>query len=441
MSEVKEEYKNVAIFGQGYVGLPLSLSFALRGCNVYGVDVVEKLVNEINNGITYHTEKFEDKGIREILNDELKNKRYRATLDFNEAMDVCNNIIVTVGIPIKNGEYELSDLLDCCRKIGKKLKKGDLIVIRSTVIPGTTEEIILPALEEESHMKAGKDFFLAYSSERIAEGKAFEEFAYMPTVVAGINSESAKRAKELLSVVCKTEIITASCIKVVETSKVFENVQRDVNIAMVQEFARFCEAIGIDTFEVVNVANTHKRVKLLTPGPGVGGYCIPNAYYYIEPKAKEVGVSLDILKLCRHKNEMLPETIVDMLDGQAKSAGKELKNMKVGILGIAMKDYSNDDRISPPIEIAKVLKNRCLKVEAYDPVVPSKYDFKVNSLKQAVSDKDAVMILAKQKEFDDLSIDDLIKSLKPGTIVLDTRNLFSKYVSEFEKNNIIYKSL
>ncbi|HBX48274.1 MAG TPA: nucleotide sugar dehydrogenase, partial [Clostridiaceae bacterium] len=200
-------------------------------------------------------------------------------------------------------------------------------VIRSTVIPGTTEEIILPALEEESHMKAGKDFFLAYSSERIAEGKAFEEFAYMPTVVAGINSESAKRAKELLSVVCKTEIITASCIKVVETSKVFENVQRDVNIAMVQEFARFCEAIGIDTFEVVNVANTHKRVKLLTPGPGVGGYCIPNAYYYIEPKAKEAGVSLDILKLCRHKNEMLPETIVDMLDGQAKSAGKELKNM------------------------------------------------------------------------------------------------------------------
>ncbi|HBX48273.1 MAG TPA: nucleotide sugar dehydrogenase, partial [Clostridiaceae bacterium] len=107
MSEVKDEYKNVAIFGQGYVGLPLSLSFALRGCNVYGVDVVEKLVNEINNGITYHTEKFEDKGIREILNDELKNKRYRATLDFNEAMDVCNNIIVTVGIPIKNGEYEL----------------------------------------------------------------------------------------------------------------------------------------------------------------------------------------------------------------------------------------------------------------------------------------------------------------------------------------------
>ncbi|MDO6355574.1 nucleotide sugar dehydrogenase [Caloramator sp. CAR-1] len=441
MDNIKESLRNVVVFGQGFVGLPLSLSFAMRGCNVYGVDVVENLVKDINKGITYHKEAFEGRTIQEILKEQLQEGRYRATTDGVLALKECNNIVVTVGIPIINGQHDLTDLVECVRLIGKNIKREDLVVIRSTVIPGTTEEILLPILEEESGMKAGVDFYLAYSSERIAEGKAFEEFAYMPTVVAGVNEESAKRAKELLEIVCKTDVIIASSIKVVETAKVFENVQRDVNIAMVQEFARFTEALGINIFEVIKVANTHKRVNLLVPGPGVGGYCIPNAYHYLEPKAKELGVNLDILKLSREKNAKLPEIMVNIMEKLLRGAGKTIEGAKIGVLGIAMKDYSNDDRISPPIEIIKILRKKGAKVLAYDPAVVTEYPFKVNSLEEAIKDADGIMVLAKQKEFEDIKIDDIIGSLQRGAVIFDTKNLFEGFKDVLIDAGIVYKTI
>lgn len=418
--------KKVCVFGQGFVGLPLTLSFALRGCETVGVDVDENLVNDINHGITHHTEKFYDVTIQEILNVQLEEKRYKATIDSANAVKENNNIIVTVGIPIHNGKYIDKPLRSACETIGRNLKKGDLIVIRSTVIPGTTEEFILPILEKESKMEAGKDFYLAYSSERIAEGNAFDEFANMPTLVAGINEESLQRAVELLSIVCKAEVIKATNIKVVETSKVFENVQRDVNIAMSQEFARFTEALGIDIFEVVKLANTHKRVKLLTPGPGVGGYCIPNAYHYISPKADELGVNLDILKLSREKNRLLPEFIVRKIDELLKLEKKELKNSKIAILGIAMKDYSNDDRISPPIDIINLLISKGAIVKAFDPIVPTPYDFKVDTRDEALCKADVVVILAKQQGiiYDDLDL--IAKLMNCNPIYFDTKAVIEK---------------
>ncbi|EYE87635.1 capsular polysaccharide biosynthesis protein [Fervidicella metallireducens AeB] len=438
---IKNEYKNVAVFGQGFVGLPLSLSFSFRGCNVYGVDVIKPLVDDINAGITHHTEEFEGKGIRQILNEELQSGRYRATCDMEYALKNCNNIIVTVGIPIKNGKHDISDLVECCTGIGRNLKKNDLVVIRSTVIPGTTEDVILPILERESGMKAGEDFYLGYSSERIAEGNAFNEFAYMPTIVGGINKISAEKTKELLSIVCKTDVIIASDIKVVETAKVFENVQRDVNIAMVQEFARFAEALGIDTNEVIRVANTHKRVNLLIPGPGVGGYCIPNAYHYLAPKAEELGVGLDLLKLSRSKNAELPNVMVSMFENELKKAGKSLEGIKVAVLGIAMKDYSNDDRISPPIEIVKILKSKGAKVAAYDPAVPTEYDFKVSSLEEAIEGADGVVVLAKQKEFDTIKADYLTSKLNSKSVIFDTRNLFADIKDELTAKGILFKTI
>lgn len=389
--------KNVCIFGQGFVGLPLTLSFALRGCKTIGVDVDDILIANTNKGLTHHTEKLYDITIQEILKMQLKNGKYRATTDAKKAVKKCNNIIVTVGIPIHDGKYIMDYLESAAKVIGKNLKKDDLVVIRSTVIPGTTEDFIMPILENESGMRAGEDFYLAYSSERIAEGKAFDEFANMPTLVAGINEKSFERAAELLGVVCKAQIVKASCIKAVETSKVFENVQRDVNIAMSQEFARFTEAMGVDIFEVVALANTHKRVNLLTPGPGVGGYCIPNAYHYLKPKADELAVDLDILKLCRDKNSKLPEFIVNKIEELLKKQGKELKNSKIAVLGLAMKDYSNDDRISPPVDICKLLIEKGAIVKAFDPVVPTNYDFKVKTEDEALKNADAVVTLTKQQ--------------------------------------------
>lgn len=434
-------YKNVAVFGQGYVGLPLSLSFAFRGCRVIGVDVVDGLVRDINSGITHHTESFEGKSIQQILKEQLELKNFRATTDEEGAVLSCNNIIVTVGIPVVGGRHRLSDLTECVTHIGKRLKKGDLVIIRSTVIPGTTTEVLMPILEKESGMKAGEDFYLAYSSERIAEGRAFEEFAYMPTVVGGINEESTERAAELLGIVCKADVIKASSIEVVETSKVFENVQRDVNLAMVQEFAKFARGMKLDIHEIVRVANTHKRVNLLSPGPGVGGYCIPNAYHYLEPRAEKMRVSLDLLKLSRENNSSLPETMVDLFEEELKKTGKSIRGANVGILGIAMKDYSNDDRLSPPIEIIKILEKRGAKVYAYDPAVPTQYDFKVSKLKDALNNRDGILVLAKQKEFDEMDVKFLLSEIHKGTVIMDHRSLFTGLKNELAKSGIQYKSI
>ena len=418
---ISKKNKKVCIFGQGFVGLPLALSLALRGCETIGVDINENFVNDANNGVTHNTENFNGITIQQILKEELKEERYKATIDGASAVRECNNIIVTVGIPIKEGKYIIDYLENVCITIGKNLKKEDLIIIRSTVVPGTTEEVVLPILEKESGLKAGEDFYLAYSSERIAEGKAFDEFANMPTLVAGINEKSCERAIDLLKIVCKTEVIKASCIKVVETSKVFENVQRDVNIAMTQEFARFTEGLGIDIFEVIKLANTHKRVNLLTPGPGVGGYCIPNAYYYIEPKAEEMDIDMRLLKMSREENEALPEFIVNKVEELLSNQGKKIIDAKVAVLGLAMKDYSNDDRLSPAVEICKLLIKRGAEVKAFDPAVVNEHDFKVNTQNEAIKDAEAVLVLTKQHEIELDDFEHMSKLLKSKVVCIDTK--------------------
>ncbi|HEX3031558.1 MAG TPA: nucleotide sugar dehydrogenase [Bacillota bacterium] len=264
----------------GFVGLPLALSFALRGCEVYGVDVNEELVAELKDGVTHHLEHYHNTPIQSVLKDQLAAGRFKPTSDATAAMAECTTFIMTVGIPVVDGEHTFAHVEGCARTIGKGLKPNDLVLVRSTLIPGMTRNFIRPIIEEESGLNAEEDFYLGYSSERIAEGKAFDEFENMPTLVSGIDRASRDKAAEILGIVTKADLVPASAIEVVETAKVMENISRDVNIAMVNEFARFTKALGIDIFEVIKVANTHKRVKLLAPGPGVGGYCIPNALHY-----------------------------------------------------------------------------------------------------------------------------------------------------------------
>lgn len=418
--------KKICVIGQGFVGLPLALSFSLKGSKIIGVDIDENLVLQLNSGITYHKEEFKSESIEEILKEQLKIENYIATTSISCAMKESNIIILTVGIPIINAEAMRDEIIKACIEIGENLKKDDLVIVRSTVIPGTTEEIILPILENRSGLKAGEDFYLAYSSERIAEGKAFDEFENMPTVVAGINKRSLEKAKEVLKIICKADIVEASNIKIVETSKVFENVQRDVGIAMIQEFARFTEKLGIDIFEVIKIANTHTRVNLLNPGPGVGGYCIPNAYYYLEPKAREVDLDLEILKLCREKNSSIPRYIVCKVEKLLIDLNKDISNCKIAVLGIAMKDYSNDDRLSPAIDIINLLTEKGAKVQAYDPIVNTEHDFKNDNFDEVIEKADVLIVAAKQEKINYTEFDYFRSKMNDKPIYIDLKNVTSK---------------
>jgi UDP-N-acetyl-D-mannosaminuronic acid dehydrogenase len=419
---------NIAVIGLGFIGLPLSLSYARKGAHVVGIDVNEILIREINQGISHHLEFYEGKSLSEILQEQLNAKRFYATTRYEQAAKEVDHYIITVGIPVRNGDPDLTYLTSACESLASVLKKGDCVILRSTVVPGTTEEVVKPILEK-SGLVAGVDFYLAYSSERIAEGRAFEEFITMPLAVGGINEVSALKAKEVLSFVTEAEI-TLTEIKTVETAKVIENIQRDVNIAMVQQFARFAEKMGIDTFELIRVANTHKRVNLLTPGPGVGGYCLPNALYYLLPKAKELGVNISLLELARQINDQVPQVLVSMLEQALIQQGKSLQGSKIAVLGLAMKDFSNDDRISPPHHIVKTLIEKGAVVKAYDPAVPSKYDYKVDSLAEAVQDGDGLIYLTVQEDFLQINWEEIVQLMKPNPVLLDGKNRIPRSVEE-----------
>jgi UDP-N-acetyl-D-mannosaminuronic acid dehydrogenase len=418
----------MAVVGLGFIGLPLSLSYAMKGAKVIGIDVVSALVDEINSGRSHHQEYYEGRSISEILQEQLKAGRFRATTDYEEAAAEADTYILTVGIPVKNGDPDLSYLESCCLSLSRVLKRGDTVILRSTVIPGTTEEMVKPLLER-SGLEAGKDFYLAYCSERIAEGRAFEEFITMPLAVGGVNEASTAKAKEVLSFVTTAEIHESE-IKVVETAKIIENVQRDVNIALVQEIARFAEKFGLDTFELIKVANTHKRVNLLTPGPGVGGYCLPNALYYLLPKARELGVKIDLLETARRVNDAVPGVLADMTGQALAECGKKLAGSKIAVLGVAMKDFSNDDRISPPHHVAQILLERGANVLAYDPAVPSDYAYKAASLDEAVRGADALLLLAMQQEFVDIDWRELVAAMADGAVVLDAKNRIPKGIED-----------
>ncbi len=416
----------ITIIGLGFVGLPLSLSFALKGYEVIGLDVNQSLIEDLNKGITYHLEQYQGRPIQDILKEALAEGRFEATTDYQQAFAASNVYIVTVGLPVKEGmplyDYFHVAMID----LGKGLKQGDTVLIRSTVVPGTTEQIAKPLLEKESGMKAGEDFYLAYASERIAEGKAFEEFENMPTVIAGINKTSADKAKEILKKITSAEIHIASDMKIVETAKVFENVSRDVNIAMANQFAQFCQAMDIDTMETFKMANTHKRVELLVPGPGVGGYCLPNAFYYLRPKMNELDIDLSLLQMSRMINDQIPSRIVDMLIYMLEKQGKKITDAKLGVLGLAMKDYSNDDRISPAHDVCKLLVDNGARVKAYDPSVHNKYAYSVDTLEEAMEQADALIILAKQQQFDQLDLLIIKEKMAEKPILIDTKHLFIK---------------
>lgn len=427
----------VAIFGLGFVGLPLSLTYTMKGVKVIGVDVSLDLVNSLKNGISNSCEEFEGRSANDILKNALKNNLFEPTLDAEYALKKCTNIIVTVGVPVKEDEtLDFTYLDDVAFTIGKGLRKGSTIILRSTVPPQTTRYRFKPILEEKSHLSPGSDFYLSYSSERMAEGKAYEELTTMPTAVAGLNEESLKKACEIVEVICPS-IVRVSSIEAVEMAKVVENISRDLNIAFVNELALYANKLGIDIYKVIDVANTHKRIKLLSPGPGVGGYCIPNAYYYlakVEPPVYDLNLSATARKI----NNEMPSEVVKIIEETIVENGKDPNYVNYAIFGLAMKDYSNDLRLSPSLKVIELMKAKGYSCKYYDPFVENNISGMSETYEDFLEGADCLIILCKQnfKKIEDLT--QIKKLMNVYPIIIDTRNLFDPVVAT-KKGFIIKK--
>ncbi len=428
---------SIAVFGLGFVGLPLSLTYAMYGVRVYGVDINKEYVERLKNYQTHILENYNGKTIQEILKESIQKGLFIPTTSAKEALENTDKIIVTVGIPIKNGVLQKEVFNAAIKSIGKYLKKGDLVLIRSTVPPGTTREIVLPILEKESGLKCSKDFYLAYSSERIAEGKAFEEFQTMPVAVAGIDKESRKKAYELLNIINK-EIVLASEPEVVELSKLIENSSRDVNIALSNELAELTEKLNINATEVIKVANTHKRVHLLRPGIGVGGHCIPYSSLYIFDKTDKMKLPMTLLHTAREINENRPKEVLRTIETALNRRNRKIEHSKFAIIGVAMKNNSSDISESPAMRLKDIILQNGGDVSWFDPNINGNFPLRKYSIEETLKGADVIIIPIKQDNIK-IDIDQWKEFAQKNAIIFDAQRVINK--DEAEKLGFVYLSI
>jgi UDP-N-acetyl-D-glucosamine dehydrogenase len=422
--KIKTRKAKVGIIGLGYVGLPLVNAFLSKGFTVIGFDVDQRKVDKLNKGSIYlkHV-KMKD------FDSFLASKKFWATSDFTQ-LQMTDVIIICVPTPLDaHKNPDLSFVLKTTRTIAGNFCKGQLIILESTTYPGTTEEEMLPILEERKGFKVGRDFFLAYSPERENPGDKTYETSSIPKVVGGVTAACRSLAKNLYdAIVVKT--VPVSSTQVAEASKLLENIFRSVNIALVNEMKIIFDRMGIDVWEVIEAAATKPFGFMpFWPGPGYGGHCIPVDPFYLTWKAKEVDYATKFIELAGEINIQMPYYVVGKTVEALNERGKAVKGAKILVLGLAYKKDIDDQRESPAFKIITLLQEKRAKVSYNDPHVPvaSGYrdypDLVLKSIK---------LTAGKLKEFDaviiatDHSAYDFDWIAQNASLVIDTRNAVKK---------------
>lgn len=412
---------NVYVFGLGHIGLPMATWIALQDYEVIGIDKNPEVVTEIQNGTVKIEEYYHEQHISQLALSLIKKKRFRVTPDFVRTNDKPSIFVIAVGIVEKeDGVQDISPLVSVLETITPALVPGDLLLFRTTLIPGTLDQLLINNLQSLD-LKIG----LAYCPETLMETRAFEELNQNPMILAASDKESLTKAEAFLSSISKAPIFKASTLKTAEMVKVIQNIDRDVNIALINEISEVAHALNIDIYELVALANTHPRVKFLQPGPGVGGYCLPNALGYLQ-NALENENQLTLMSTARKLNLGRPNKIVQSVKEALQQEEKVLADSTIALIGLAMKDYCADCRNSPALEIATQLVNAGAKVQAYDPMVPITHSFQVASLQECLLQADCLLITAHQEgiTYDREQLESLMA--KP-LIVVDTRNIFPDF--------------
>ncbi len=416
-------HNNIAIIGLGYVGLPLAHAFAEK-YEVVGFDINQSRVDELNAGYDRTLE------LTEMQLAEVKDKMlFSTTL---EDIALCNIYIVTVPTPIDSSNRpDLSPLIKSSQMIGKVLKKDDIVIYESTVYPGVTEEVCVPELEQVSGLTFNKDFFAGYSPERINPGDKEHTVKKILKVTAGSTPEIAQKVDALYASVIDAGTHLASSIKVAEASKVIENTQRDVNIALINELALIFDTMGIDTNEVIEAAATKWNFIKLTPGL-VGGHCIGVDPYYLTYKAEELGYRPNLILGARQINNGMGKYIAEQTIKQMIAYDKKIKSANVLVLGVTFKEDCPDMRNTKVVDIIEELKAYGCTVDVYDPWVdrdePKQHYHHGLIDNPFESDKkyDSIVLAVAHQTFKDLSMEDYnrISTLEP--VLIDVKGIIEK---------------
>ena len=322
---------DLGVVGLGYVGLPLAVEASIQGLSVIGYDINSERVEMINNGIS---------PIEDISNDELSNalEKFFSTLD-SKLLSKCQNIVISVPTPLTDYQPDLSYVISAAKTVGNNLVKNQVVILESTTYPGTTIEVLIPNLESTSKLKAGEDFFVGYSPERIDPGNKVWKFKNTPKVISGINDISTDKIQSFYESIIETTVLVKGT-KEAEMVKLLENTYRHVNIALINELAMLCKMLDIDIWEVVNAAKTKPfGFESFKPGPGVGGHCIPVDPEYLSFKTRQIGKPVRFVELAQEINNSMPAYVVGQISEILNKNGKILNNSKILLMGVA---YKND---------------------------------------------------------------------------------------------------
>lgn len=435
LKKLREKIKNkeakIAVIGLGYVGLPVACMFAESGFSIIGLDIKQKRIELIKAGT--NPIEGDEPGLSELLRKVVDLNQLETTTNY-EKLKAADVVLIDVETPVdENHKPRYHALKSACTSLARIMKKGVLIIVESTIAPGTINRVVKPILEENSGLVLNHDFYLGTCPERVMPGKLLENLRKMSRVCGGINPECANIMVDLYRNIVDADldpcdIVTAELVKTVENS------YRDVQIAFANEVALICENNAADVWKVRELVNKSPGRNMLYPGAGVGGHCIPKDPWLLMSSYNDPEFQLELLPAARAVNEYMPLHVLKLLKEAFKKKGISLSNSQILILGYAYLENSDDTRNSPSERLVARLKTENAKVKIHDPWVS---DYQGHLLELA-KDCDAAVIMAAHKEYRDLSTADLVNSLR-HPIVIDGRNIIDP--EEMKEKSLIFKSL
>ena len=429
ISKLKNKNARVAILGLGYVGLPLAVVFAEAGFKVTGIDPDAGKVDSLKGGISYIPD-VKTESVAKLI----KSGHLTATTDFS-ALKEMDAVSICVPTPLRQtGDPDMSFIISAADELSKYMHKGMVVVLQSTTYPGTTRELLLPKLGLDNHLKVGEDFFLAFSPERVDPGRVDFTTKNTPKVMGGITEACGEVATAWYEGAIDV-VHSVSSAEAAEMAKLLENTFRMINIGLVNELAMMCERLGVDVWEVIDAAATKPfGFMKFTPGPGLGGHCIPIDPLYLSWKMKSFNYNARFIELASEINTNMPRYVVERIMDALNDKSKALKGSKILVLGVAYKPDVSDVRESPALDVIGLLQNKGANVEYHDPYIPHIHHEtdgwhmdSVKDMMSSVKESDAVVIITNHKAYD---YEAIVNSAK---FVFDSRNATRKVVEGSNK--------
>lgn len=445
LGKVRNGKLKIAVYGLGHVGAPLAAVWLRFGAHVIGVDKSQKVIENAKVGRTH----IPEPNVNEAFSTGLNENRFTVTDNLVQASKLSNFKMICVPVLAADGSADLTAVKEVAKAIGKGITKKDIVALNPSVPPGTTEDVVLPILEKESGLKVERDFYMLYNPERIYEGRAIEDIEERyPAILAGAGPKSLKEGGKLYSLIFKKGVMTMSNIRTAETEKLLEGVYRDINIAVANEMAKFCEKIGVDFWEAREGANSQPFCHIHRPGVGVGGACIPVYPQFIIDTAEKAGADCRITKLGRVTNDSMPAYCVQQalkLLNKSKTITKKTKliqNATVTLLGLAFRGDVSDTRLSPTYQVIDELKKLGVKhIRIHDPLVKSDPAisnsngvYLTSDLQEAIKNTDLIMLVTDHRQYRNITHKSIgTIPIYDGRGLLDLRNFKDSLVATIGK--------